>query len=65
MGFVLFPLGFGFSGTQLHHYIPESPNIPFQSLERPDEQEHHPNTCWKDIYDSLKNANEIICIIGT
>ena len=46
------------------HCLPESPNIPFQSLERPDGQEHQPNTCWKDIYDSLKNANEIICITG-
>ncbi len=31
---------------------------------RPDNVPHHPRSCWKDLYYSLMEAKEIICITG-
>ena len=46
------------------HCLPQSPNIPFGSMERPDGQIHQPRSCWTDLYHTLLEAREIICITG-
>ncbi len=41
------------------------PNMPqFTAMERPDGQIHNPRSCWTDLYNTIMNAQEIICITG-
>jgi phospholipase D1/2 len=44
------------------HCVPGLPQ--FNSMERPDGKLHEPRSCWRDLYDTLIAANEVICITG-
>ena len=41
------------------------PNLPqFTNMHLPPGESYYPPSCWKDLYDSLIEAREIICITG-
>ena len=46
------------------HCLPVDQMPQFQQMQRPDQQPHQPRSCWTDMYESIKEAQEIICITG-
>lgn len=44
------------------HCLPDMPQ--FLQMQRPDGQTHQPRSCWMDLYYTLMEAKEVICITG-
>ena len=42
----------------------ERPDDNFLQMERPGDKQHQPRSCWTDIYQSIQEAKEVICITG-